>query len=111
MAIAPTFAGNSNLGNFNDVPGAARSFAVTGTVGAADTYVQSTGLVITAAQLGLSKILWMGPVFFSTGHWGFWNGTKIKVFTAGSGATQPAELADASALLQSATFFMFGSGR
>lgn len=106
MAITPTFAGNSNLGGMADVPGAACAFTVTGTVGAADTYIQATGIVITAANLGLSKILWMGPVLFSTGHWGYWNGTKIKVFSAAA-----TELADASTALQSATFLMFGSGR
>jgi hypothetical protein len=98
MAVAPTYA--NNIPGGVHVPGDRKEVLVTGTVGAADTYVTG-GFSFTPAQVGLSTINYMAPVVFSTGHWGiFLPATNlIKVFSAAA-----TELANASTALQSATF-------
>lgn len=112
MAVAPTYVGNAVNGLKGEVPGATQFFACTGTVGGSDTYV-TNGFAIAPSAVGVTSINWMGPVTFSTGHWGVYVPASglIKVFTAGSGAAAPAELGNGSTALQGATFLVFGTGK
>ena len=87
-------------GNFHEI------FALV-TIGASDTYATG-GIAVSPADLGVSTILNIEPVLFSTGHWGVWVPAtgKIKVFSVAA-----TELANASAALQNATAVVKGQGQ
>lgn len=116
MAVAPTYAATQTSGAINHVPGDLKEALVLGTVGASDTYATG-GFTLAASSLGLTRIDFVHPFHFSTGHWGVNTATlpatslTIKVFTAGSGAAAPAELANTSSALQSATFGIRALGK
>lgn len=105
--MAHTFSGNHVLGSLNAVGGAVRESAVIVTIDPAYTYTTGGITNITAANLGLSNILFCAPFIFSTGHWGVYvPGTKaFKVFSAAG-----TELASASAALQGATVLLQAGG-
>lgn len=107
MAVAPTYASQLLDGKVAHVVGDNKAVTYKGTVGAADTYV-TNGFTVTPAQLGLQAIAQMDPVVFSTGHWGYFEPSTglLKVFSAAG-----TELANASAALQSATFWINATGK
>lgn len=100
MAVAPTYATVLPTGALWHVYGDMKEGVVTGTVGAADTYVTG-GFTVTPASLGLQVIYFADPVSFSNGYTGVFNPATglLKVFSAAG-----TELANASVALQSATF-------
>ncbi len=111
--MAHTFAGKHSpggggVGALASVGGAFRETAVKWTVDAAYTYTTGgvTG-IITPAAIGLSQILFVAPVIFSTGHVGYWDDTvsKLKVFSA-----MGTELGAASAALQGASALIQAAG-
>lgn len=107
MAVAPTYASQLLDGKNVHVMGDAKAVTQKGTVGAADTYLTG-GFSITAASMGLSAIMQMDPIVFSTGHWGYYEPSTglVKVFSAAA-----TELANASAALQNATFWVNATGK
>lgn len=107
MAVAPTYASQLLDGKTVHVVGDNKAITHKGTVGAADTYVTG-GFAIAASTFGLQVITQMDPVIFSTGHWGYYEPSTglLKVFSAAA-----TELANASAALQSATFWVNATGK
>lgn len=107
MAVAPTYATQLAEGKTLHVLGDAKAVTQKGTVGAADTYVTG-GFTVAPATFGLTTITQMDPIVFSTGHWGYYEPSTalVKVFSAAA-----TELANASAALQSATFWVNASGK
>lgn len=79
-------------------PGDCKEVVGVGTIGSAETYATG-GFTVTPASYGLNQIYYFAPVLFSTGHWGFYTGSKLKVFSAAG-----TELANASTALENATF-------
>lgn len=102
--MAHTFAGQHTLGSLNAVGGAIRETAALWTVDGAYTYTTG-GFALSPGAVGLSSIYFIGPVVFSTGHWGMYTGGKIKVFSAAG-----TELVNASAALQGATALIQAGG-
>lgn len=107
MAVAPTYASQLLEGKALHVVGDGKAVTQKGTVGAADTYV-TNGFAIAPATFGLTTIMQMDPIVFSTGHWGYYEPSTglVKVFSAAA-----TELANASAALQNATFWVNASGK
>lgn len=107
MAVAPSYATQLLEGKVAHVVGDSKAVTFKGTVGAADTYL-TNGFTITPASLGLQAITQMDPVVFSTGHWGYFEPATglLKVFSAAA-----TELANTSAALQSATFWVNATGK
>jgi hypothetical protein len=101
LALAPTYVSALPDGKQLHVVGDMKEWKGTGTVGAADTYVNPGGSAVAASSFGMQQITFMDPIIFSTGHWGQYNPAtgKLVVFSA-SGT----ELVNASAALQNATF-------
>lgn len=107
MAVAPTYASQLLEGKAVHVVGDGKAVTQKGTVGAADTYL-TNGFTIAPSSFGLTSITQMDPVVFSTGHWGYYEPSTqlLKVFSAAG-----TELANASAALQSATFWVNATGK
>jgi hypothetical protein len=107
MAVAPTYASQLLEGKVIHVVGDVKSATLKGTVGAADTYV-TNGFSLTAATLGMTTVIQIDSIIFSTGHWGYYEPATalVKVFSAAG-----TELVNASAALQNATFWINATGK
>lgn len=116
MAVAPSYAATQSSGHKQHVPGDLREAIVKATVGASDTYATS-GFTVAASALNLTKVDFVHPIHFSNGYWAVNTATlpattlTFKVYTAGSGAAAPAELGNASTVLQSAVFYIHALGK